>query len=53
MLDELDTSHRRMREAIAASGGERTPDLDIVGVIGMYTYLHWEEHLGEDLGVTL
>jgi hypothetical protein len=53
MLDELDTSHRRMREAIAASGGRPTPGLDVLGVIGFYTYLHWEEHLGQDLGVTI
>jgi len=52
MLDELDTSQRRVREAIVASAN-RTPDLNVAGVIGFYTYLHWEEHLGEDLGVTL
>ena len=52
MLDELDTSQRRMREAIVASG-DRTPDLRVADVIGFYTYLHWEEHLGEDLGVTI
>ena len=52
MLDELDTSQRRVREAIVASG-DRTPDLNVADVIGFYTYLHWEEHLGEDLGVTL
>jgi len=51
MLDELDTSQRRMREAIVASG-ERTPDLKVADVIGFYTYLHWEEHLHEDLGVS-
>ncbi|MDP9252950.1 MAG: maleylpyruvate isomerase N-terminal domain-containing protein, partial [Chloroflexota bacterium] len=52
MLDELDTSQRRMREAIVASA-ERTPDLKVVDVIGFYTYLHWEEHLHEDLGLTI
>ncbi|TMC05874.1 MAG: hypothetical protein E6J35_03415 [Chloroflexi bacterium] len=52
MLDELDTSHRRLREAIVASG-DGTPDLKVGDVIGFYTYLHWEEHLHEDLGVTL
>jgi hypothetical protein len=51
MLDELDASHRRMREAIAAGGDAQ--GLDVLGVIPMYTYLHWEEHLGQDLGVTL
>ena len=52
MLDELDTSQRRMREAIVASA-DRTPDLKVADVIGFYTYLHWDEHLGEDLGVTI
>lgn len=52
MVDELDTSQRRLREAIVASG-DRAPDLKVADVIGFYTYLHWEEHLGEDLGVTL
>jgi len=52
MLDELDTSQRRLREAIVASG-DGTPDLKVGDVIGFYTYLHWEEHLHEDLGVTL
>jgi hypothetical protein len=52
MLDELDTSHRRVREAIVASR-DRTPELRVADVIGFYTYLHWEEHLGEDLGVTI
>ena len=52
MLDELDTSQRRLREAIVASG-DGTPDLKVADVIGFYTYLHWEEHLHEDLGVTL
>jgi hypothetical protein len=52
MLDELDTSQRRVREAIVASG-DRTPDLNVADVIGFYTYLHWDEHLGEDLGVTI
>ncbi len=52
MLDELDTSQRRLREAIVASG-DRAPDLKVADVMGFYTYLHWEEHLHEDLGVTL
>ena len=52
MLDELDTSHRRLREAIAAVSDERMRD-KVSNVIPFYSYLHWEEHLGEDLGVTL
>jgi hypothetical protein len=53
MLDELDTSHRRLREAIAAIPDERMRDPKVSGVIGFYSYLHWEEHLGQDLGVTI
>ncbi len=53
MLDELDTSHRRLREAIAALPDERMRDPKVSGVIGFYSYLHWEEHLGQDLGVSV
>lgn len=53
MLDELDTSYRRVREAFAKITDERMADPKVFGVVGFYTYLHWEEHLGEDLGVTL
>ena len=53
MLDELDTSHRRVREAIAKISDERMGDPKVFGVVGFYTYLHWEEHLVEDLGVTI
>jgi hypothetical protein len=53
MLDELDTSHRRLREAIAAIPDERMRDPKVSGVIGFYSYLHWEEHLGQDLGATI
>jgi hypothetical protein len=52
MLDELDTSHRRLREALAAIPDEPMRD-NVSNVIPFYSYLHWEEHLGEDLGVTL
>lgn len=52
MLDELDTSHQRVREAIAKVSDERMAD-KVGGVIPFYTYLHWEEHLHEDLGVSL
>ena len=52
MLDELDTSQRRLREAIAAVADEARRD-KVLNVIPFYSYLHWEEHLGEDLGVTL
>ena len=53
MLDELDTSHRRLREVIAATSDERMSDPKVSGVIGFYSYLHWEEHLGQDLGVAV
>lgn len=52
MLDELDTSHQRLREAIAKVSDERMAD-KVGGVIPFYTYLHWEEHLHEDLGASL
>ena len=52
MLDELDTSHRRLREALATIPDERMRE-EVSGVIPFYSYLHWEEHLGADLGVTI
>ena len=52
MLDELDTSHRRVRETIAAISDERLRDPKVFGIVGFHTYLHWEEHLHEDLGVS-
>jgi len=52
MLDELDTSHRRLRDALAAIPDERMRE-EVSGVIPFYSYLHWEEHLGSDLGVTI
>jgi len=50
MLDELDTSHTRVREAIAKVSDERMA-AKVAGVVPFYTYLHWEEHLREDLGM--
>ena len=52
MLDELDTSHRRLREALATIPDERMRE-EVSGVIPFYSYLHWEEHVGSDLGVTI
>jgi len=52
MLDELDTSHRRLREALATIPDERMRE-EVSGVVPFYSYLHWEEHLGADLGVTI
>ena len=53
MLDELDTSHRRLRETIAKIPDDRVLDPKVFGVVAFYSYLHWEEHLHEDLGVAL
>jgi hypothetical protein len=53
MLDELDTSQRRMRELIASLPEDRFgPESDAFNVIAFYTYLHLEEHLHEDLGAS-
>jgi hypothetical protein len=52
MLDELDTSHKRVRETIAKLSEKDIADPRIYGIIAFYTYLHWEEHLHLDLGVT-
>jgi hypothetical protein len=53
MLDELDTSYRRLRETIAKMSDERATDARVFGIIAFYSYLHWEEHLGQDLGVRI
>jgi hypothetical protein len=50
MLDELDSSQRRAREVVAAIGDDALTRR-LLGKIAAYTYLHWEEHLHEDLGV--
>ncbi len=52
MLDELDTSYRRLREVIAGIPDERMRD-KVSGVVPFYSYLHWEEHMAADLGVTI
>jgi len=52
MLDELDTSAKRMREAIAKIPDDQILDPKVFGIVGFYSYLHWEEHLHEDLGVS-
>lgn len=51
MLDELDTSYKRLRETIAKIPDDRILDPKVFGVVAFYSYLHWEEHLHEDLGV--
>ena len=52
MLDELDTSAKRMREMIASIPDDQILDPKTFGIVGFYSYLHWEEHLHEDLGAT-
>ena len=54
MLDELDTSYLRVRELVASLPEDRFgPESDEFNVIAFYNYLHWEEHLHEDLGISL
>ena len=54
MLAELDASHRSVRELIVSLPDDRFgAESDSYNVIAFYTYLHWQEHLHEDLGVTL
>ena len=53
MLDELDTSHKRVREAIAKIPDDRIMSPETFSVAAFYTYLHWEEHLIWDLGMAL
>jgi hypothetical protein len=52
MLDELDTSYKRLRETIAKIPDDRILDPKVFGVVAFYSYLHWEEHLHEDLGMS-
>jgi len=53
MLAELDASHRSVRELIVSLPDDRFgAESDSYNVIAFYTYLHWQEHLHEDLGVT-
>jgi len=52
MLDELDTSARRMREAIAALSDERIANEKVFDIVAWCTYLHWEDHFAE-LGIDI
>jgi len=52
MLDELDTSQRRMRDVIAALADDRLANEKIFDIAAWCTYLHWEEHFAE-LGIPL
>lgn len=50
MLDELDSSQRRVREVIAGLPDDRIRDRRTFDIVAFYTYLAWEEHF-EELGV--
>ena len=50
MLDELDSSQRRIREVIAGLSDERFTERRTRDIVAFYTYLAWEEHFAE-LGV--
>lgn len=47
MLDELETAHRALRAAIGRLSDSDVADEKAFGAAAFYTYLHWEEHLGE------
>ena len=51
MLDELDSSYRRLVETIRGLGDGEV-DERISSTMPYYTYLHWEEHFAE-LGIPL
>jgi DinB family protein/mycothiol maleylpyruvate isomerase-like protein len=52
LLDELDTTQRRVRAEIAKLDDRRVSDPKVFGAVASYTYLHWEEHFAE-LGIVL
>ncbi len=52
MLDELDSSHRQIREVIAGLPDDRIRDRRTFDIVAFYTYLAWEEHFAE-LGVSI
>lgn len=50
MLDELDTSYRRMRATVVGLTDREVRSPQLLSLVATRTFLHWEEHLGE-LGV--
>jgi hypothetical protein len=50
MLDELDTSAKRLRERIAKIPDDEILDPKVFNIVAFYSYIHLEEHLHEDLG---
>jgi hypothetical protein len=51
MLDELDTSERRVRQVIAGLDDARLANDKVFDLAAWCTYLHWEEHFAE-LGIS-
>lgn len=47
LLDELDTTYRRMREAVRGLSDEEVRTPRILLMVSVRTVLHWEEHAGE------
>jgi len=48
----LVTAYRELCIRLADFSDERMRDPKVFGIVGFYTYLHWEEHLHEDLAVS-
>lgn len=47
LLDELDTTYRRVREAVLGLSDEEARSFRIVGMISVRTFLHWDQHAKE------
>jgi len=47
LLDELDTTYRRVREAVLGLSGEEARDPRIAGMVSVRTFLHWDQHARE------
>lgn len=47
LLDELDATYRRVREAVLGLSDEEARNFRIVGMISVRTFLHWDEHAKE------
>ncbi len=49
LLDELEASYRRVREAVLGLSDEEARNFRIVGMVSVRTFLHWDQH-AKDLG---
>lgn len=47
LLDELDATYRRVREAVLGLSDEEARDFRIAGMISVRTFVHWEQHAKE------